>query len=201
MKNQYLTADSIRSHTIQFKAIKDMKDNKDSPSGLPKLLKSTEPLAWMDRVHKTLRNLIGQDHTPLRYLICDDPTVPVTTDDLITNKCYSKTHKSLIGELVTRKSHDSSCVEVHKVVLYNHLDKALQNGPLESALQANEDTKDGQAVMKIIMLQHGKKRKIGKIACVIDPEPVYMLEEYWEYYINRIYCQVSRKCRNDCLYL
>ena len=50
------------------------------------------------------------------------------------------------------KAHDSAYVETDKVVLYNHLDNALQNRLLESVLQANEDTKDGQAVMKLIML-------------------------------------------------
>ena len=92
-------------------------------------------------------------------MIRDNQIVPIATDDLITDMCYSKTHKSLIEELVAQKFHDSACVEADKVILYNHLDKSLQNGPLESALQANEDTKDGQAVIETIMLQHGGKGK------------------------------------------
>ena len=40
-------------------------------------------------------------------------------------------------------------------MLYDYLDKALTGGPLESALQAHETTKDGQAVMKSIEEQHG----------------------------------------------
>ena len=43
--DQYLTAETMKSHAIQFKAIKDQKDSKDSPSGLPKLSKSTDILA------------------------------------------------------------------------------------------------------------------------------------------------------------
>ena len=35
MKDQYLTAESLKSHSIQFKAIKEQKDSKDSPSDLP----------------------------------------------------------------------------------------------------------------------------------------------------------------------
>ena len=31
LKDQYLTAESLKSHAIQFKAIKEQKDNKDSP--------------------------------------------------------------------------------------------------------------------------------------------------------------------------
>ena len=59
MKDHYLTAEAIKSHAIQFKAIKDQKDSKDSPSGLPELLKSTNSLAWINRVDKTLRKLPG----------------------------------------------------------------------------------------------------------------------------------------------
>ena len=47
-------------------------------------------------------------------------------------------------------------------MLYDHLDKALSGGPLESVLQAHEDTKDGQAVMSTILLQHGGKGKWEK---------------------------------------
>ena len=63
-----MTAESLKSHAIQFKAIKDQKDSKDSPLDLPKLSKSTDILSWMDRVDKTLRKLPEQDNTPLAYL-------------------------------------------------------------------------------------------------------------------------------------
>ena len=45
MKNQYLTAEVLQSHSIRSKVIKDQKDSKDSPTGLPKLPKSTDILA------------------------------------------------------------------------------------------------------------------------------------------------------------
>ena len=102
MKDQYLTPESLKSHAIQFKVIKEQKDGKDSPSGLPRLSKSTDILSWMDRVDKSLRKLPGQDNTPLAYLTWSDPVVPVTVDDFIPNKCYSATHKSLVEELVAR---------------------------------------------------------------------------------------------------
>ena len=70
-----------------------------------------------------------------------------------------KIHKSLIEELVARKSHASPCVEADKVHLYNLLVQALQDGPLESALQAHEDLKDGMEVIKTIMVQLGGKHK------------------------------------------
>ena len=47
-------------------------------------------------------------------------------------------------------------------MLYDHLDKALSGGPLESVLQAHEDTKDGQVVMSTILLQHGGNGKWEK---------------------------------------
>ena len=80
----------------------------------------------------------------------------------IPNKCYSATHKSLVEELVAQKSHLSSCVESGKILLYDHLDKAFSGGPLKSVLQAHEDTKDGQAVMCTILLQHGGRGKWEK---------------------------------------
>ena len=49
-------------------------------------------------------------------------------------------------EIAARKSHSSACVEVDKVALYDILVSALKGGPLESALQPHEKTKDGQAV-------------------------------------------------------
>ena len=105
LKDQYLTAESLKSHSIQFKAIKEQKDNKDSPKGLPRLSKSTDILSWMDRVEKTLRKLPGQNNSPLAYLTRSDPIVPVALDAFIPNKYYSATHKSLVEELVARKSH------------------------------------------------------------------------------------------------
>ena len=116
----------------------------------------------MDRVGKTLCKLPGQDNTPLAYLTQSDPVVPVTMDDFIPNKCYLTTHKSLVEELVAQKSHLSLCVEADKILLYDHLDKALSGSPLESVLQPHEDTKDGQVVMSNILLQHGRKDKWEK---------------------------------------
>ena len=88
----------------------------------------------MDRVDKTLCKLPGQDNMPLAYLTQSDPIIPITIDDSIPNKCYSITHKSLVEELVAQKSHLSSCVEADKILLYDHLDKVLLGGPLESVL-------------------------------------------------------------------
>ena len=45
MKDQYLTAESLKSHSIQSKAIKEHKDSKDNPSGLQRLWKSTNILS------------------------------------------------------------------------------------------------------------------------------------------------------------
>ena len=152
MKDAYLDYDSIKSHAIQFKAIMDQKDSKDGPKGLPKLSISTDVLAWIDKVDKCLRKLSGQDGSPLAYLIRETAAVPTTVVDLLPGKCYSVTYKSLVEELVARKSFTSSCVEADRVMLYDHLDKALSHGPYESTLQAFEDSKDGQAVMGINVL-------------------------------------------------
>ena len=88
----------------------------------------------MDRVDKTLRKLSGQDNTPLAYLTWSDPVIPVTMDKFISDKCYSATHKSLVEKFVAQKSHFRLCVEADKILLYDHLDKALSGGPLESVL-------------------------------------------------------------------
>ena len=66
IKDDYLQRDSIKNHAMQFKAIKEAKDG---PLGLPKLGKSTDVLAWLDRVEKSLRQLLGSDYTPLLYVI------------------------------------------------------------------------------------------------------------------------------------
>ena len=60
---------------------------------------------------------------------------------------------------MARKSHQGRYFEADKALLYDHLDKALTGGPLESALQPHETTKDGQAVMKSIEEQHGVQAK------------------------------------------
>ena len=44
IKDAYLLWTVIKNHAIQFKAIKDLKTNKDGPTGLPKLGKSTDVL-------------------------------------------------------------------------------------------------------------------------------------------------------------
>ena len=55
LKDRFLTADSTKSHTIQFKVIKDQKEsNKNSPMSLSKLSKLMDVLAWTDRADKTL---------------------------------------------------------------------------------------------------------------------------------------------------
>ena len=158
IKDDYLKRGSIKNHAMQFKALKEAKDGL---SGLPKLGKSTDVLGWLDRVEKSLRQLLGSDYTPLLYVILS-MNGHAATDDLISGKCYSVTHGSLTEELVNRKLHTSNCLEADKVILYDLLDRALANGPLESALQAHEDTKDGQAVMRSIIKQHGGTAKWEK---------------------------------------
>ena len=53
-------------------------------------------------------------------------------------------------------------MNIQTKLLYEYSDKALSGGTLESVLQAHEDDKDGQAVMSIILLQHGGKGKQEK---------------------------------------
>ena len=65
----------------------------------------------------------------------------------------------MVAELIARKSQLDTCAETDKVTLYGLLAPALENGPLESALQPHEDTKDGQAVIQEIKTQHGGRSK------------------------------------------
>ena len=147
---------------MQIKAIKDQKESKYVLKGLPKLSISTDILSWIDKGDKHLHKPSGQDFTPLAYLIRKNAAILVKTDDLLPEKCLSATHKSLVGELVARKSCFNSCGEADKVVLFDYLDKALAHDPYKSTLQAFEDSKDGQAVIKTIILQHGGVTKWGK---------------------------------------
>ena len=96
MKDQYLTYALIKSHAVQFKALKDSKE----VGGLPKLTAETDVLSWVDTADKYLLKLLGQDHSPLGYLTQDNVIAPATTDDLLPRKCYSQTYKSLTGETV-----------------------------------------------------------------------------------------------------
>ena len=57
------------------------------------------------------------------------------------------------------------------------MDKALSGGPLESVLQAHEDTKDGQAVMSTILLQHGGKGMWEKA----HERLIGLLKKKWKY--------------------
>ena len=157
MKNQYLTRDSIKSHAIQFQAFKDT-DSKEI-GGLPKLTDSTDVLSWLDSMEKQLQKLPGVDYSPLAYLLRENEVAEATTIDLLPNRCYSVTHSSMTGELIARKSQRDTCAETDKVTLYGYLVPALENGPLESALQPHEETKDGQAVVRTILLQHGGRNK------------------------------------------
>ena len=61
----------------------------------------------------------------------------------------------LVAEIIAPKSHSSPCVETDKVTLFEFIEKALQCGPLELSLQPHEDTKDDQAVIKSMYIQHG----------------------------------------------
>ena len=109
----------------------------------------------MDWFEKHLRKITGIDHSPLVYLLREDPVVPDATDTLLPGKYYSEAHGSLCEELVNRKSHSSPCVEIDKVALYDLLYPALEGGPLESALQPHEKTKDGMKMIKAMYTQHG----------------------------------------------
>ena len=153
MKDQYLTHDSIKSHAIQFKAFKDT-DSKEV-GGLPKLTANMDVLSWMDRTEKYLQKIPGVDFYPLAYLLRENEVAAVTTIDLLPDKCYSVTHASMIEECVERKSQRDTCAETDKVTLFGYLEATLINGPLESALQPHESTKDGQAVINRMYLQHG----------------------------------------------
>ena len=148
MKNQYLTHDSIKSHAIQFQAFKGT-DSKEV-GGLSKLTESTDVLLWMDRTEKHLQKIPGRDFYHLVYLLQETDTAPETTVDLLPNKAYSVTHSSMIDKCVVRKSQLDTCAETDKVTLY---------GPLEFTLQPHESTKDGQAVIKEMYMQHGGRTK------------------------------------------
>ena len=124
MKYQYLTYASIKSHAVQFKALKDSKE----VGGLSKLIAETDVLSWVDTANKYLLNLLGQDHSPLGYLTQDNVISPATTDDLLPGKCYLQTYKSLTGEIVGRKDHNGTCVETDKVALFLHLEKSSKMG-------------------------------------------------------------------------
>ena len=134
IKSQYLSADSIKSHVVQYQALKDLKDSSKAAK-LAKLSASTDVLSWMDSFEKQLWGITGIDNSPLGYLIRGDPVVPAATDMLLPGKCYTEAHGSLVEELVNRKSHSTTCVEIDKVALYHLLFPVLEHGPLESALQ------------------------------------------------------------------
>ena len=120
---------------------------------------STDVLMWLDRVEKHLHKLPGVDNSPLAYLLRENPVALPTTIDLFPDRCYSITHSSMVGELIARKSQRDTCAETDKVTLYSLLVPALEEGPLESALQPHEDTKDGQAVVQEITVQQGGRVK------------------------------------------
>ena len=109
----------------------------------------------MDGFEKFLHTVTGIDHSPLAYLLQDVPSVPVTDETLFPGKCYFITYSSLSAELVARKFHLSPCVEIDKVTLYDYLYPALEGGPLESACQPHEKTKDGMKVIKEMYAQYG----------------------------------------------
>ena len=162
IKSEYLTHNSIKSHAVQYQALKDLKDS-SKVAKLTKLSTSTDVLSWMDSFEKQLRGITGIDHSPLAYLLREDPVVvPPATDMFLLGKCYSDLHGSLCEELVNRKSHSCACVEIDKVALYHLLCPALQDGPLESALQPYEKSKDGILAIKSMYAQHGGKPKWEK---------------------------------------
>ena len=85
---------------------------------LTKLSKSTDVLSWIDGFEKHLCKITGIDHSPLAYLLREDPVVPAATNIILTGKFYSRAHGSLREELVNHKSHSSPYVEIDKVALY-----------------------------------------------------------------------------------
>ena len=115
LKDQYLTHESIKSHAVQFQALKEMKDS-SGVATLIKLSASTDVLSWMDGFEKHLRKVTGIDYSPLAYLLRKNAIVPVTTENVLPGKCYLNTHGSLCEELVFRKSHLSPCVEIDKSI-------------------------------------------------------------------------------------
>ena len=77
--------------------------------------------------------------------------------------------------------------------MFNHLDKALQNGTLELAIQAHKDTKDDQAVMKTIMVQHGGKEMGEKLHARLN----HSLKTKWKSTGNITRTENTAKfCRN-----
>ena len=60
MKAQYLTHDLIKSHAVQFKALKDSKE----VGGFTNLIESTDVLSWMDSSKTHLCNIPGVDNSP-----------------------------------------------------------------------------------------------------------------------------------------
>ena len=47
IRGEHFTKDAIVCCAVQYKALKESKDSKDSPVKLAKLLDNTDPLAWI----------------------------------------------------------------------------------------------------------------------------------------------------------
>ena len=150
MKDQYLTYNSIKSHAIQYRAFKDT-DSKEV-GGLPKLTDGTDVLSWLDSGEKQLHKLPSVDSSTLAYLLRENEIAKETSINFLPNKCYSSPYASIVGKLVARKSQRDICAETDRVTFYGYLLTALEDGPLESALQPHKETKDGQAVFQEILL-------------------------------------------------
>ena len=84
---------------------------------------------------------------PIACLLWENEIAKDTPIDLLPNKCYSVTHATMVGELVAQKFQRDTCTETDKVTLYGYLVHALEDSPLESALQPHKETKDGQVVV------------------------------------------------------
>ena len=63
IKDQCMTHNLIKSHAVQFKALKRMKDSKEV-TALTKLTVRTDVLSWMDRSEKYLQKIPDIGHSP-----------------------------------------------------------------------------------------------------------------------------------------
>ena len=147
----------LKNFGEQWEAIVEKSKN-DIPD-VPKITRALPIVKWTESFEDFLHQAIGSRLIALSYLIRESVVPEDPPPPLLLNKCYSEKHKSVMGEMIARASHDHTKYQDDNEKLYSYLEEATRTTQYASSIRPFSRRKDGREAYLALKKQYAGKDK------------------------------------------
>ena len=147
----------LKNFGEQWEAIVE-KSSDDAPD-IPKITRALPIVKWTESFEDFLHQAIGSRYIALSYLIRDNVVPEDPPPPLLEGKCYSESHKSVMGELIARANHDHTKYQDDNEKLYSYLEEATRTTQYASSIRPFSRRKDGREAYLALKRQYAGKDK------------------------------------------